>query len=171
MSQEFPFTFKFKGFLVTFLCMLSVIILFIFILTLGALQGGGAGALVFGVAMVTSLIFISYIFLVGKASIIISDSAIKRVFLGRQLQSLAWTEIERIVVFPMRSPGMSRSMTAYNIIPCKSARIKRFPKKIYFGDQYTDLTELITAMNFFIKLHGIKVENKFGGRTEVKSSL
>ncbi|KGE52963.1 hypothetical protein WCN79_21370 [Xanthomonas axonopodis pv. vasculorum] len=110
MSKESPRTFKFKGFLATFLGLIAFMLFWISFVILELMKGEFGGVL-FGLSAAAFLFLVDYIFLFGKAAIVIGDSAMTRVFLGRELQSLAWTDVERIVVFPMRSPGMSRSMT------------------------------------------------------------
>ncbi|CBA16888.1 hypothetical protein [Xanthomonas albilineans] len=171
MNEQFPETFKFKGFWPAFIIMSLFVSLWVFIAITVPMQGGGLGGIIFCLGVAALLSLIVWIFLVGKSDIVIDENSITRVFLGKRLQSMAWTDVERIVVFPMRAPGMSRAMTSYNIIPSASSGKVNFPRKIYFGDQKTDLTDLIKVMNFFIARHNITVEHKSDGRTTVTNSL
>jgi len=170
MNPKLPQTFRFKGFLLTFVLFVLYIILCVFLAIVVSIQGGGLGGVLtcLGIAAFTSLL--GWIFLVGKSDIVIDENAISRVFLGKNLQSIEWSDVQRIVVFPIRGPGVSRNVNSYNVIEKTSGK-KKILRKIYFVDQYTDLTELIRVMNFFIAKYNIKVEHKFDGRTTVTSSL
>ncbi|WP_155394444.1 hypothetical protein [Xanthomonas albilineans] len=120
INHKFPQTFKFKRFLPALVISVFFIFLWIFIAITVPMQGGGVGGVLFCLGMAALLSFPGWIFLKSRSDIVIDESAITRVILGKDLQSMAWADVQRITVFPIRAPGVSRNVTGYNIIALDS---------------------------------------------------
>ena len=171
MSVMSPRIFKFKGFFPAFTVLIFFITLWVFFAVLIPITGGGFGGTIACLGVAVFLLFLGGIFLVSKSDIVVDESRITRVLFGKTLQTVEWTDVQRIVVYPVRAAGVSRNVTAYNIFALSALGERKRSRKIYFNNQSTDLTELVSLINKIILERRIKVEHVSNGRTTVTNSL
>jgi hypothetical protein len=171
MSDTSSRLFKFKGFLPAFTVLVLFIALWILFAVVIPIEGGSLGGTIFCLSVAVLLLFLGLIFLIGKSDIIIDDDGISRALFGKTIQVVPWIDVQRVVVYPVRAAGVSRGVTAYNIVASPSSSKRSNGRKIYFNDQSTDLTALIDFLNIFIVKHQIRVEYVAGGHTTIKKSI
>jgi hypothetical protein len=107
----------------------------------------------------------------GSSDIVVEESGISRVFLGRRINFIAWCDIGLVTVFTLSPSGARRSITGYNVVPLTSSGALERMRKIYFSSQTTDLTGLLRAMNAFMSKHDIRIEIVSNGQVKVAKSL
>jgi hypothetical protein len=168
----FPQTFKFKGLRTTlaFLALFDAICIALAFLTLTS-EGGGVGGMFFCLGCALFVSMLGWIYVLGSSDILLGVDGVSRVFLGRRMRFIAWRDVGKVTVFPVRSAGASRVATGYNLIPAGPDGGLEWRRKIYFSSRSTDLADLLKSMNIFIKKYEIKVERESDGRVVVSSSL
>lgn len=159
MSVASPNRFKFKGFIPAFVALMLFAGLWVFFAFVIPMEGGGFGGVVFCLCIAVLLLALGRVFLISKSDLVMDDEGVARLFLGRKIQSIPWTSVQRIVAYPVRAAGASQKVTAYNILALPSSAARSKKRKIYFNDQSTDLTGLLDCLNFYATKHGLKVEH------------
>ncbi|MBE1162352.1 hypothetical protein [Dyella acidiphila] len=150
--------FKFKGFIPGFVALMLFAGLWIFFACVIPKAGGGLGGVVFCLGVAVLLLALGRVFLIGKLDLVMDDQGVARFLGGKEIQSIPWANVQRIVAYPVRAAGASRNVTAYNILALPSSAARSKTRKIYFNDQSTDLTALLDCLNFYAAKHGLKVE-------------
>jgi hypothetical protein len=118
------------------------------------------------------LIFVALVFVVGLAGlnavlsmslIVVDNESISRSILGKRWQTIRWDNIERMRVFSVIDPGISRTIRGFNIFPRAYPRLSLTPKgKMSFVERAEDMSELIEILNRIAKIYGIPVESTVG---------
>jgi hypothetical protein len=151
--------FKFKGFIPAFVALVLFAGLWVFFAFVIPMAGAGLGGVVFCLCVAVLLLALGRVFLISKSDLVMDDQGVTRIFLGKEVQSIPWTGVQRIVAYPVRGAGVSHNVTAYNILALSSPAARSKTRKIYFNDQSTDLTALLDCLNFYAGKHGLKVEH------------
>lgn len=104
--------------------------------------------------------------IIATSDVIVSDEAVSRAMLGRTWQRIRWNEIERVRMTRDSQVAIYNSPLGVEILPTRHTRA-RWPLSgsLSFSGGQVDLRPLVTAINRYIQMYGIKTEQTIGGIT------
>jgi len=124
-------------------------------------QGIGSALAIVGVA---SMIFmLSGIAIIAFSNIVVGPDGVSRSVLGHTIQRILWREVTLITIFPSPGRAFGGAGIAINIF-ANSKRWRIFPRKTWFSERPENIAEIIAALNYYIALFKIDVQNTVGAR-------
>lgn len=142
-----------------------------FFAIIGIEQDGFSSSSYFFISLLCFLLISAIAEFSISMDLLIDEGGIHRVFLGRSVLYLRWSDIKMIKDVVKKSLA-GRSIRSFYVVPNNKASLRFWPGRwIRFADNMKDFHGFVDVMNKQIKLHNIRIEITRGVNTMLRNEI
>jgi hypothetical protein len=157
--------FKFKMLIPYCIWAVCIMVLCVFLDTIAIKREGFHGAFAFITFSLAGLESLGAIGILGSSDIIINDWGISRCLFGKTVQAINWSNAKRIWLFNFTDLFTQKTVKAFTIYPLEKPQFRILPGgKIVFGEECTNIDELLSLLNHYAVKHRIPIEREVDGK-------